>query len=325
LPRITFSETVMAYIINKATANVDDDQFLGASFAQLQEVDDVYEDNAPHIVCCAHVVDLENDNGIDVPEFVMDANNNAEEHNRRVSTHYTNTDTRSHFIKDFELMVYHTAQRVMHKRSTTVNIFHYAPGRPELISHEYGPNIPESIVDYSDVLRFKFKKVGIHDTTTLMSILSNRTDIGAMMALKLKFNAVGLKEINTSTVKILREENDRNRQHYEHNNHRYHTMGMEIGADAMMQKFPTNNTLLHHVVSRVAINQDRRKPSRWVNKITQKLIDSGITSIDGLESKIDDDTLNECLDSHGIPRLHAITISGFTHIIGNQDFHQGRS
>jgi hypothetical protein len=30
-----------------------------------------------------------------------------------------------------------------------------------------------------------------------------RTDIDAMAALKLKFNAVGLKGINTSTVKIL--------------------------------------------------------------------------------------------------------------------------
>jgi hypothetical protein len=38
-PQVTFSETVMASIINKATANANDDQFLGASFAQLQEVD----------------------------------------------------------------------------------------------------------------------------------------------------------------------------------------------------------------------------------------------------------------------------------------------
>jgi hypothetical protein len=233
--------------------NVNDDQFLGASFAQLQEVDDVYEDNEPDIVCCAHVVDLEKDNGIDVPEFVMDANNNAEEHNKRVSTHCTTTNKRSHFIKDFELMIYHTAQRIMHKRSTTVSIFHYAPGRPDLISHEYGPNIPESIVDYSDILRFKFKKADIHDTTTLMSILSNRNDIDAMTALKLKFNAVGLKGINTSTVKIPREETDRSLQHWEYNNRQHHTMEMEIGIDAMMKTFPTDNTLLHHVVSCVAI------------------------------------------------------------------------
>jgi hypothetical protein len=247
----------MASVINEATAEADEDIFIGASFAQLQEVDDVYEDNEPGVVCCAHVVDLENDNGVDIPEFVIDANNKAEEHNKRVSTHCTTSDKRSHVIKDFELMVYHTTQWVMHKRTTTVSIFHYAPGRPDLISHEYRPNVPESIVDYSDILRFKFKIAGIHDTTMLMSILANRTDIDAMTALKVKFNAAGLKGIKTSTVKILREENNRSLQHSEYNNHRYHTMEMEIGADAMMKTFPTDNTLLHHVVSCVAINQNR--------------------------------------------------------------------
>jgi hypothetical protein len=79
---VTFNATVMASVINKATAEVDEDIFIGASFAQLQEDDDVYEDNEPDVVCCAHVVDLKNDNGVDVPESVMDANNNAEEHNR---------------------------------------------------------------------------------------------------------------------------------------------------------------------------------------------------------------------------------------------------
>jgi hypothetical protein len=70
-------------------------------------------------------------------------------------------------------------------------------------------------------------------------------------------------------------------------------MKIEIGVDVMMKTFPTNNTLLHHVVSCVAIHQDRRKPNRWVNKITQKLIDCGITSIEELKSKINDDTLNK--------------------------------
>jgi hypothetical protein len=102
-------------------------------------------------------------------------------------------------------------------------------------------------------------------------------------------------------------------------------MEIEIGVDSMMKTFPTNNTLLHHVVSCVAITQDRRKPNRWVNKITQKLIDAGITSIGELQSKIDDDTLNECLNIHGMPQLHAITITGFTRIMGTQDFRQGQS
>jgi hypothetical protein len=58
---------------------------------------------------------------------------------------------------------------------------------------------------------------------------------------------------------------------------------------------------------------------------TQKLIDAGITYIEQLQSKIDNDTLNKSLDDHGMPRLHVITITGFTHIMGSQDFHQGQS
>jgi hypothetical protein len=198
-------------------------------------------------------------------------------------------------------MIYHTAHRVMHKNSRQVGIFHYEPGRPELISHTYGPNVPESIVDYSDVLRFILNQAGVHDTTTLMSILLNRTDVDALTALKLKFNAVGLKGVNTSTVKILREKNNRNLEHWGHNSQQYHIMEMEIGIDAMMMVFLIDITLLRRMISCVAIRQDRRKPNRWVNKITQKLIDAGITSIEELESKINDNTLNECLDDHGMP------------------------
>jgi hypothetical protein len=74
---------VMAAIIAEATAETEMDQFVGASFALLQDVDDVYEDDEPDIVCCAHVVDPENDNGVDIPDFVADANNNAEEQNEK--------------------------------------------------------------------------------------------------------------------------------------------------------------------------------------------------------------------------------------------------
>jgi hypothetical protein len=262
----------MAAIIAEATAETELDQFVGASFALLQDVDDVYEDNEPDIVCYAHVVDHKNDKGIDIPDFVTDANNNAEEQNNKIISRTATITKHSDFLKDFELMVYHTAQRVMHNSSRTVGIVHHEPGRPELISHTYGRNVPELIIDYSDVLRFKFNKAGIHDTTMLMSILSNCTDVDAMAALKLKFNAVGLKGINTSTVKILREENNRSLEHWQFNCLRYHNMEIEIGVDAMMKTFPVDNTRLHHVVSCVAINQDRRKPNRWVIKITQKLL-----------------------------------------------------
>jgi hypothetical protein len=102
-------------------------------------------------------------------------------------------------------------------------------------------------------------------------------------------------------------------------------MEFEIGVDATMETFPRANTLLHHVVSSVAINQNRRKPNRWVDKITHKLIDVGITSIEQLQGRIDLNDINELFDDHGMPRLYAVTVIGFTHILGTTDFDQGRS
>jgi hypothetical protein len=160
----------MASVITEATADIDEDQFTGASFAQLQDVDDVNEDNEPDLVCCAHIVDMANGNGVDVPDFVMDATIKAEEHNKMVRTRTATITRHEDFLNDFGLMIYHTANRVMHKSNRNVGIFHYKPGSPELISHTYGPNIPESIVDYSDVFIFKLNQAGVHDTTTLMSL-----------------------------------------------------------------------------------------------------------------------------------------------------------
>jgi hypothetical protein len=102
------------------------------------------------------------------------------------------------------------------------------------------------------------------------------------------------------------------------------TMEWEIGVDAMMETFPRANTLLHHVVSAVAINQNRRKPNRWENKITHKLIDAGITTIELLQAKIESNSLNDHLDDRSMPRLHEITITGFAVILGAADFRQGR-
>jgi hypothetical protein len=78
-------------------------------------------------------------------------------------------------------------------------------------------------------------------------------------------------------------------------------------------------------VSAVAINQARRKPNRWVNKITHKLIDAGITSIQQLESKLDSSSLNSHLANLGMPTFHAVTIMGFIRILGTADFRQGQS
>jgi hypothetical protein len=125
-----------------------------------------------------------------------------------------------------------------------VGIYHYVPGRADLISHTYGRNIPESIIDYSDALCYKFKRAGIHDVCTLMSRMGNRSDVVMMTEIKEMFNAVGMKGINTSTVKLLREEMFRNHAHRHHSTSRYETMEFEIGIDANMETFPWDNTYI---------------------------------------------------------------------------------
>jgi hypothetical protein len=191
----------MASVISEATADVDD----------------VYEDNAPDLVCCAHVADTnaayELDDERDEPLFVTEANNKAEEYNERIIARRATITNESDPANDFELMIYHTAQRVLHKDPQTVGIFHYEPGRPDFISYTYGRNVPESIIDYSNALRFKLKSAGIHDNKTLMGILFKKSDTKIMTLLKLKFNNVGLKGIFTSTVKFLREETIRTISH----------------------------------------------------------------------------------------------------------------
>jgi hypothetical protein len=77
----------MASVIAEATKEAINDQFIGASFGQLQDVDDVYEDDEPDLVCCAHILDNDDvygDHGIDSPDFVIDANIKARSRNERI-------------------------------------------------------------------------------------------------------------------------------------------------------------------------------------------------------------------------------------------------
>jgi hypothetical protein len=320
---VSFDATVMAAVIAEATAEANADQFIGASFGGLQDVTDVYEKDEPDIVVGAHIVDSNNND--EDSDFVDEANSNATDNNERIRRHGAIITPHPNPIMDFELLIYHTAQRVLLNETTNVYVFNYEQNRPDLISHTYDSPVPESIIDYSDALRFKLKSAGIHDVTRLMFILSSRTDAEAMACLKRMLNEVGMKGLSLNTVKTLRKEAIRTIAHVGHNNIRFHTMEMEIGVDSMMNTFPPENALLHHVVAAVAINQGRRKPNRWVNKMTRKLIDAGITSIQQLESKLDSNSLNNHLKSQGMPTLHDITIMGFIRILGTADFRQGRS
>jgi hypothetical protein len=303
LKQVTFDATVMAAIIAEATAEADEDQFLGANFEQLQDVGDAYQDDEPDIVVCTHIVDNSDSDDVDIDDIPS--------HDGYRNPH-----------RDFELILYHTSQRVNNKGN--VIIVHYDSNRPELISHQYDSPCAESIIDYSDAMRLKLKLAGIHDSTDLMTIFEGHTDLEAANIFKRQLQDVDQTGLKTSTVRLLKEETIRHLMHANYNQLRYIKMIDEIGVDVEMETFPTMNVLLHHVVSAVAINQHRHKPNRWVNKVTRKLIKCGINTIEQLEKQLDDGTLNEHFRDHQLPRLHQITIHGFQLILGMADFHQGR-
>jgi hypothetical protein len=299
--RVSFEAKVMANIIAEAAAESDaHEQFIGASFSQQQNADDAYASDEPDIVCCAHIVDT-----VESDDVTILPNINYPDH-----------------MKDFELIMYHTAQRI--KNKTDVYTINYDPTRPSLISYNYRDQTAESIIDYSDSLRVKFKLIGVNDRNDLMKEFENPTDSTIASSLNGRFTSANLKGVHTSTIAVLREETIRNMEHSQYNSIRYVQMTREIGFDVEMDSFPADVVLIHHVVSAVAIMQHRRRPNRWVNKITHKLIKADIISTSILESKLNLRCLNDHLSRHHLPRLHHITMIGFEQVLGMTDFRQGR-
>jgi hypothetical protein len=305
-PSVSFDATVMAAIIAEATTEANTEQFFGASFDQLQDVSDAYKADEPDVVCMAHIIDTNiNDDDVITP---IDNTKRGE---------YPNP------YRDFEMIIYHTSQRVNNKNDVyTIN---YDQRRPDLISYHYSAPCAGSVIDYSDAIRIKLKLAGIHDSTDLMSIFENHTDEEASAIFKRQLNDVDQQGLKTSTVRLLKEETFRSLQHANYNYIRYDQMITEIGGDVDLETFPKMNVLLHHVVSAVAINQRRRRPNRWVNRVTQKLIDCDINTIDQLEVKLDDGTLNRHIQECRRPKFHQVTIHGFQLILGTADFRRGRS
>jgi hypothetical protein len=124
----------MASVIAEASADAEEDQFLGAGFAQLQYVEDVYEDDEPDLVCYVHII-----------ESNLSDNNTPVERAPPIASTYYNPD------RDFDLILYLTSQRVNNKGN--VHVIHYEKDNPSLISHEYDSQCAESIIDYGDAMR----------------------------------------------------------------------------------------------------------------------------------------------------------------------------
>ena len=126
-------------------------------------------------------------------------------------------------------------------------------------------------------------------------------------------------------LRYLKEETDRHHDHLRFYKARYDRMITEIGPDDERMVFPQAHVLLHHTVVAVSINQRRRKPNRWINKVTRKLVNCGINTVELLESALKGHQLNNILHRHGLPKFHQMTVSGFHLILNTSDFHQGLS
>ena len=110
----------------------------------------------------------------------------------------------------------------------------------------------------------------------------------------------------------------------------------EIGRDDAPIHYPAAHVLLHHTIVAVASYQQRRKPTRWINKVARKMTECHINSREQLENVIRDNTINDVFKQYNKPSFHKMTINGFKHILGieinqgyiagyTQDFRQGRS
>jgi hypothetical protein len=141
----------------------------------------------------------------------------------------------------------------------------------------------------------------------------------------MQLNDVDQKGLKTSTVQLLKEETIRHLAHVGYSSIRYNQMIDEIGIDDEPDIFPAANLLLHRVITAVAVNHHRHRPNRWVNRVTLKLINLGITTIGQLESKFRSNELNDHIHQHHMPRFHQVTLYGFKLILRMADFHQGRS
>jgi hypothetical protein len=103
----------------------------------MKVVNDVYEEDEPDIVVCAHIIET-----IDKPTQANVPPTDVNHQDRHPNPH-----------REFELIMYHTSQRVNNKDD--VFVISYDPNVPELISHRYNTPCKGSIIDYADAMRLK--------------------------------------------------------------------------------------------------------------------------------------------------------------------------
>ena len=233
--QVNYHASVMATVIAEATAEYAEDDFFGASFAGLQDADDVHEDNEPDLVCYTHMGDpiepIQSNAACLAHVVDQAANANGDHGDREGDSSDWDSDEwscelnesrnrprngRPRYVvnhkHDFETVVYLTAQRVKNK-GKDVRIKHHDTNQADLISLEYGSPTLEAIIEYSDVLCLKLQIAGIHDLLDLTDIFEDCSITDASTDLRHRMITVCQVPLHTNTVRLLKEETYRHKAH----------------------------------------------------------------------------------------------------------------
>jgi hypothetical protein len=172
------------------------------------------------------------------------------------------------------------------------------------------------IIDYADALLCKFRNINITTATELHNAIKDDHVI-----INTKLHASGHPKLHTSTIDELRKESWRASSCTEAQSARYYnntilTIGQDDSAD------PMDAFGIRDIIQATAEMQMRHAPIRWTNKITAKLIASGIKSPQALDDAVANGTLNTIIEKSRFPALHKISIHGIRKVL---DFQQGRS
>ena len=173
-----------------------------------------------------------------------------------------------------------------------------------------------NIIDYADALLCKFRNINITTATELHNAVKDDHVI-----INTKLHASGHPKLHTSTIDELRKESWKASSCTEAQSARYYNNTiLSIGQDDLAD--PMDAFGIRDIIQATAEMQMRHAPIRWTNKVTAKLIASGIKSPQALDDAVANGTLNTIIEKSRFPALHKISIHGIQKVL---DFHQGRS
>jgi hypothetical protein len=172
------------------------------------------------------------------------------------------------------------------------------------------------IIDYADALLCKFRDINIITATELHDAIKDDHVI-----INTRLHASGHPKLHTSTIDELRKESWRTSRCTETQSVRYYNEIISaIGQDDSAE--PTDAFGIREIIQATAEMQMRHAPIRWTNKVTAKLIASGIKTPQALDDAVANGTLNATIKKSRFPALNKISIHGIQKVL---DFWQGRS